>query len=193
MASHPPLLLHTPIALALKSFFTQLEERLELDRAVQVYLAGGMAAHLYTAQRMSEDIDAEFSARLALPQDLVVETTLEDGSPQLIYLDTNYNSSFALMHEDYTQDAVPVDFGLKWLQVYVLSPVDLAVSKIARWADNDRDDISALARHGLITADSLEQRANNAIDLAGYVGNIGMLRFNVRDAVALVRQVQTKA
>ncbi len=49
MVSYPPLLLHTPIALALKSFFTQLEERLQLDRAVQVCLADGMAAHLYTA------------------------------------------------------------------------------------------------------------------------------------------------
>jgi Nucleotidyltransferase of unknown function (DUF6036) len=190
MASHPALLLHTPVAVALKSFFTQLEDRLELDRAVQVYLAGGMAAHLYTAQRMTEDIDAEFSARLALPQDLVVETTLEDGSPQLIYLDTNYNSSFALMHEDYTQDAVPVDFGLKWLQVNVLSPVDLAVSKIARWADNDRDDIAALARAGLINAEQLERRANDAIDLAGYVGNINMLRLNVRDAVTLAKSMK---
>lgn len=158
MASHPPLLLHIPIALALKSFFTQLEERLQLDRAVQVYLAGGMAAHLYTAQPMSEDIDAEFSARLNLPQ-----------------------------------DAVPVEFGLKWLQLYVLSLVELAVSKIARWADNGRDDIAALARHGLITAESLEQRANDAIDLAGYVGQITMLRYNVRNAVALAKQVQTNA
>ena len=39
------------------------------------------------------------------------------------------------MHEDYTKDAVPIEFGLKWLLLYVLSPVDLAVSKIARWAD----------------------------------------------------------
>lgn len=50
-------------------------------------------------------------------------------------LKSDYNSSFALMHEDYTKDAVPIEFGLKWLLLYVLSPVDLAVSKIARWAD----------------------------------------------------------
>lgn len=86
-----------------------------------------------------------------------------------------------------------VKFGLKWLQLYVLSLVELAVSKIARWADNDRDDIAALARHGLITAESLEQRANDAIDLAGYVGQITMLRYNVRNAVALAKQVQTNA
>jgi hypothetical protein len=54
-------------------------------------------------------------------------------------------------------------------ELFVLSPVDLAVSKIARLADNDREDIQALVRLGLTTAQAIEQRATSA--LAGYVGN----------------------
>lgn len=62
--------------------------------------------------------------------------------------------------------------------------------KIARLADNDKEDIAALVRLGLTTADAIEQRATSA--LAGYVGGQAMLQVNLRDAVALARQVETE-
>jgi len=70
----------------------------------------------------------------------------------------------------------------------VLSPLDLAVSKIARLANNDKEDIAALVRLGLTTANEIEQRATSA--LAGYVGGQAMLRLNLQDTVALARQVE---
>jgi hypothetical protein len=102
----------------------------------------------------------------------------------------NYNSSFALMHEDHLDDSIPVDLGVDRIRVHVLSPVDLAVSKIARFADNDKEDIATLVRLGLTTADGIEQRATSA--LAGYIGGQAMLQRNLRDAVALARQVETE-
>lgn len=183
---------HTRTALAagLRELLRQLEERLSLAQPLKVYLAGGMAVHLYTASRVTTDVDAEFGSRVLLPNDLMVEVILEDGSPQVIYLDTNYNPTFALMHEDYLDDAIPVDFGLDNMRVLVLSPVDLAVSKIARLAQNDREDIQALVRLGLTTADEIEERATSA--LAGYVGGQAMLLLNLRDAVALAREAEPK-
>lgn len=181
---------HTALADGLRELFRRLEDRLSLRSPVNVYLAGGMAVHLYTANRVTTDVDAEFSGRIHLPNDLMVEVTLEDGTPQVVYLDTNYNSTFALMHEDYLDDAIPVDLGTEQLRVHVLSPVDLAVSKIARLADNDREDIAALVRLGLTTADEIERRATDA--LAGYVGGQAMLRMNLRDAVALARRVEAE-
>jgi hypothetical protein len=133
-------------------------------------------------------VDAEFGGRVYLPNDLMVEVTLEDGTQQVIYLDTNYNSTFALMHEDYLDDSIPVDLGVNQFRVHVLSPVDLAVSKIARFADNDKEDIAALVRLGLTTADEIEQRATGA--LACFIGGQAMLLLNLRDAVALARQVE---
>jgi hypothetical protein len=67
----------------------------------------------------------------------------------------------------------------------------LAVSKIARFADNDKEDIVALASLGLLTAEALESRAVAA--LGGFVGGLGMLRLNIRDAVALVKQHELAA
>lgn len=180
---------HTALAEGLRKLFKQLEERIALSKPLAVYLAGGMAVHLYTAKRVTTDVDAEFAGRVFIPNDLMVEITMEDGSSQLIYLDTNYNSTFALMHEDYREDAIPVDLGLEHIQVYVLSPVDLAVSKIARLASNDCEDIQELIRLGLTTADEIEQRAKSAV--AGYVGGQAALLLNLRDAVALARDAET--
>ena len=151
-------------------------------------MAGGKAVHLYTANRVTTDVDAEFGGRVHLPNDLLVEVTLEDGAQQVLYFDANYNSSFALMHEDYLDAAIPVDLGLDRIRVHVLSPVDLAVSKIARFTDNDKEDIAALVRLGLTSADEIERRATDA--LAAYVGRLSMLKQNLRDAVALARRLE---
>ncbi len=181
----------TALALGLQDLFRQLEKRLSLRSPINAYLAGGMAVHLYTANRVTTDVDAEFRGRIFLPGDLMVEVTLEDGSQQVVYLDTNYNSTFALMHEDYMDDAIPVDLGADQIRVHVLSPVDLAVSKIARFAENDKEDIAALVRLGLTNADDIERRATSA--LAGYVGGQDMLKLNLQDAVALAREVEIEA
>ena len=181
---------HTGTALAqgLRELLKQLEERLSLAKPLTIYLAGGMAVHLYTSERVTTDVDAEYSARVHIPDDVMVTINLEDGTPQVIYLDKNYNSSFALMHEDYRDDSIPVDLGLKHVVVRVLQPVDLAVSKIARLAENDREDIASLVRLGLTNANQIEQRASAAI--AGFVGGQSSLLVNLKDALSLARSVQ---
>jgi hypothetical protein len=190
MPTNPVFHTDTALAAGLRELLKQLEERLSLSSPVNVYLAGGMAVHLYTASRVTTDVDAEFGSRVFIPSDLVVDVTLEDGTLQTVYFDTNYNSSFALMHEDYLDNALALDMGTAHIKLYVLSPLDLAVSKIARFADNDKEDIAALVRLGLVTADEIEHRATSA--LGGYVGGLAMLRLNLRDALALARQVEAE-
>jgi len=182
--------MHTALAQGLKALLRQLEERLALQSPLKVFLAGGMAVHLYTASRVTTDVDAEFGSRVFLPSDLVVDVRLEDGTRELLYFDTNYNATFALMHEDYLDDAIALDMGVPQIRLYVLLPLDLAVSKIARFADNDKEDIAELVRLGLTTANEIEQRATQA--MAGYVGGLPMLRLNLRDAVALARQAEAE-
>jgi hypothetical protein len=186
MTQDPVFKLGTALAQGLKTLLEQLEDQLSLKSPLQVYLAGGMAVHLYTGKRVTGDVDAEFGGRILLPQDLAVVVTLEDGEEHVVYLDTNYNPTFALMHEDYQSDSWPLDLGLDQIRVSVLSPVDLAVSKIARLADNDREDIRELVVLGLTDAEAIEKRANQAI--GGYVGGMEMLKLNLRDAVAIARQ-----
>jgi len=89
MATNQAFHTRTALAEGLRELFKQLEERLSLRSPVNVYLAGGMAVHLYTASRVTTDVDAEFGGRVYLPNDLMVEVTLEDGTQQVVYLDTN--------------------------------------------------------------------------------------------------------
>jgi hypothetical protein len=71
--------------------------------------------------------------------------------------------------------------------VRVLSPVDLAVSKLSRYADPDRDDIKALARAGLLDPKGLRQRAEEA--LIGYIGRVDDVRISIDQASRMVEEV----
>ena len=185
MSDVPDFYLDTVLASALRTLLLDLEVKLELTQPIKVFLAGGMAVHLYTGSRVTCDVDAEFSARILIPSDLTVEVELEDGQLKEVYFDTNYNSTFALMHEDYDRDSIPIDLGLGFFQLNVLSPIDLAVSKIARFAPNDKEDIATLVAEGLVTADQIEARALEAA--ATFVGGERMMRMNIRDAVDIAR------
>ncbi|HSD53046.1 MAG TPA: DUF6036 family nucleotidyltransferase [Burkholderiales bacterium] len=147
---------------------------------VAMYVAGGAALHFYTGARISEDIDAVFSHRVALPDDLEVAYLDADGQARLLYFDRQYNDTFGLVHAAAHDDSLPLLLeGLdpRVLDVRLLAPVDLAVSKIARLSDQDREDIAALARAGLVKPPALRRRAEEA--LGGYVGDIDRVRTSI--------------
>ncbi len=143
---------------------------------IQARLAGGMAVNYWCGTRYTRDVDADFSRRFILPKNLTVEYTQKDGANAYIYFDHQYNTSLALLHENFDVDSVlheslnrPSSKGPRLVEVRVLSPIDLAVSKLARYTENDRRDIYALALHKLITVDSLRERAEQA--LQNFIGN----------------------
>ena len=70
------------------------------------------------------------------------------------------------------------------LDVRILTPLDLAVSKLGRFSEQDRSDIAALARRGLVSASSIEARALEA--LRGYVGDTRRLQGNIASAAEIV-------
>ena len=159
---------------------------------IAMYVAGGAAQLFYTGARVSEDIDASFSRRILLPDNLEVAYVDADGAARLLYLDRQYNESFALLHEDVHKDSLPVKIdGINpaIIDVRAFTPVDLAVSKIARFAEHDQDDIRALARAGLIKADEVRERAEQA--LGNYVGNLASVKTSIRLACELVRANET--
>jgi hypothetical protein len=158
---------------------------------ISMYVAGGAALHFYTGERTSRDIDASFSHRIMLPENLEASYRDADGGARLLYFDRQYNETFALMHEDARQDSVPLSLhgiDATVLDVRLLSALDLAVSKISRLSSQDREDIAALARHGLIRSRALRRRAEEA--LRGYVGNLDVLRKSIELAFHIVEDVE---
>ena len=105
------------------------------SQPVRMYVAGGAAMHLYTGERVSEDIDAVSSRRIALPEDLEVAYRDADGAARLLYFDRQYNDTFGLLHDEAHQDSVTLSLeGIdpRVIEVRLLSPLDLAVSKVGR-------------------------------------------------------------
>jgi len=154
---------------------------------IRMYVAGGTALHFHTGERVSVDVDAVFSRRIALPDGLDVAYRDEDGAARLLYFDRQYNDTLGLMHEDAYEDSVPLALeGIDptVLDVRILAPVDLAVSKLGRFSAQDRSDIVALARRGLITAAAMESRAIEAV--GSYVGDTQRLRGHIATAATLI-------
>lgn len=161
---------------------------------IHMYVAGGAALHFYTGERVTQDIDAAFSKRIALPEKLEISYRAADGAAQLLYLDRQYSDTLALIHEDAYRDSEPLALpGLEpeFLDVRLLTPTDLAVSKIGRFTSQDRDDIAALARHGLVHSASLRTRAEEAV--GNFVGDTTRLRGNIETACRIVADVESRS
>lgn len=72
----------------------------------------------------------------------------------------------------------------------LLSPLDLAVTKIGRMAGQDRNDIALLAHLGLVTEAALRKRAEEA--LLNYVGDLGRVQGSIEIACRTVAASQPK-
>ena len=158
---------------------------------IRMVVAGGAALHLLTGARVSEDVDAVFSKRVLFNEEIEVSYRDPDGRARLLYLDRNYNDTLGLLHEDAHADAQSIDIpGIdkKLIDVRVLSPIDLAVTKLSRFADQDREDTLLLAREGLIDSASLRKRAEDA--LTGYVGDSNPVRNSIDIACRLIESAQ---
>jgi hypothetical protein len=159
---------------------------------IRMYVAGGAALHLYTGERVSRDIDATFSHRIALPENLEVAYRDADGAARLLYFDRQYNDTLGLLHEDARDDSVPLILegtDSSVLEVRLLSALDLAVSKIGRFSGQDRDDIALLARRRLISSAALRQRAEEA--LQAYVGETSRVQGSIELAVRIINDIET--
>lgn len=158
---------------------------------IKLYVAGGAALHLRTGSRVSADIDATFSRRVVIRDALEASYLDADGRARLVYFDRNYNATLGLLHEDAYEDSEHIDLpeiDSKVLEVRVLSALDLAVSKLARFSDQDREDMEILAREGLINAKSLRVRAEEA--LGGYVGEVQSVQTSIELACKLVGAIR---
>ena len=182
---------------AFKSLVQRLVRSVKVDpkEPIEMYVAGGAALHFFTGARMTDDVDAVFNRKLLVPSDLAVIYRDAGGKARSVYFDASYNESYALLHEDAHQDAARLGLaGIEGARIFVLQPVDLAVSKLARFAEIDRKDILRLAQDGLITSRELRQRAEAA--LPGYVGNADSLRTSLdiacRDIKAIERSVEPR-
>lgn len=197
----PQLFTDTPLSKAIFELFSGLEEALTAtyeqlpSGVIKAYIFGGCAVHIYTNARGSNDLDAELQASKQLDLHSILldvdEVYFEDPEhgPSSLYLDANFNTAIASVPTSYTSDAIGLLTGENKLHIYLVSALDVAVSKLSRLAPDDMKDIIALYKKGLFTLEDFEENAQDAVD---YSATPGSLKSNVDYAIRELRELDLK-
>ena len=130
---------------------------------VDAYIVGGAAVHFHTNSRVSNDVDTILSNSVKLPNDLVVAWIDENNITQRLSYDYTYNSALGLMQEDFDRRSVLIKTIDEKLNIHILHPIDLIISKIARFSDSDEDDIRELIKSRDFNREELHKLATDAI------------------------------
>ena len=132
---------------------------------VKAYLTGGAAIHYYCNSRVSDDVDLIMQHAVKIPEDLFVVWLNEKGILEQVHYDYTYNSTLGLLHEDYEDRATQMITIDEKFEINLLSPVDLIISKLSRFAQNDEEDIMNIIKTGLVDKQELYKLATDAINV----------------------------
>lgn len=146
--------------------------------------------NFHTGARMSDDADISWSRKVAIPDDLKIFEVVNPEDPtdiRLVTMDGEFGDYLGSFHPDWKKDSIFVG-QIGDIMIHVINPLDLAVSKLGRFQDRDRQDIEILAQHRLFTSDQLHARGAEAIE--EYVGDTTFIQYNLREAVEMVRRIE---
>ena len=170
---------------------SELSRRLgPLAEPLQAWIAGDFALHYYTQHRISRDVDIKWSHQILLPPDMqVFEITVpgSEAGKQVVVMDGNFNDVLGSFPPDWEKRSHEVQ-RIGSMLLHVIDPVDLAVSKVARFSERDREDIRALAGLGLVDPEAFAERGKEALDY--YVGDLTFVRYNLADAGEIIRSAR---
>jgi hypothetical protein len=148
-------------------------------------VAGGMAVHIYTGDRITYDVDAEFHHKLLIPENIMVNFSFDGKKFNKLYFNYRYTTTLSLMHPDYIENSVPLDVGINNFNVSILSPIDLIVSKIARLQPVDISDISKLINKFNISSKELELHIEES--LIYYPIQADFIKHNIRNVLEIAQ------
>jgi len=144
-----------------RSFFAEVDA--QLSAAVQLHCCGGfVVTQLYGVARTTSDVD--FLGVVPYVAGALTEIAGR-GSPlhrkHKLYLDA---VTVATPPENYEDRLVPMFPGV-WprLSLFALEAHDLALSKLERNGERDRDDVQQLARAGQLNPEILKERYYNEL------------------------------
>lgn len=190
----------SPIALAIFELFSELENWILENHsdlphgAVKAFIFGGCAFHIHTNARGSNDIDAEIHAIKQLRKEDIllflknndVEYIDNNNLETNLEFDPGFNTSLASIDPDYIERTIPL-LTEHVVEVYLVSGLDLAVSKLARLSDRDIEDIKELFLKNKFTLEELEKSANNAMD---YYATPQQLESNISYMISMLSELR---
>lgn len=160
--------------------------------SIRAFIFGGCAVHLYTNARGSNDLDVELEALKSLNiHELIVEVEDADyeddtGAYRTLTLDNTFNPAIPDLHPDWREDSHAIQVGEHVLHIYLVSPVDIAVSKLGRCTSDDISDMIALYSQNYFTIEQFSARAQEALD---YSPTPDRLQSNIDFAIKQLREL----
>lgn len=192
--------IQTPFSKAIFQMFENLDTYLKENyndlpnEAVKVYLFGGCAIHLHIGNRASNDLDAELEPIQKLKPLTTLEAAIkavgfddEEGDYCMLDFDGNFNPTIAPIHPDYKERSSLLHTTKSNLvSLYLVSAVDIAVSKLGRFVSVDQEDIINLFQNNMFTLEDFRETAEEAKSYCGVATN--KLKFNIDIAIDLLEE-----
>jgi len=98
-----------------------------------------------------------------------------------------YSPTLGLMHEDYDRRAIFKFSVENKLNVYILDPVDLMISKLSRFGEQDQEDIKRIIQNDLVNKTEFEKLATDAINIAS-TGRLETLKLHLELALDMFEE-----
>jgi len=148
----------------------------ELERKIILVAAGGTAMTLLDLKPSTIDID--FTG----PYDDIKEfNRIQKSLPHGFKVDTWTDGAVfsQMLPEDYLEKSMPVKTKLVHIQLKVLHPLDIVVTKIGRLNERDLQDIKALIERFRLKKSQIEKRAR----AVRYAGNQKVYELNLQQVL----------
>ncbi len=140
-----------------RSFLLAIDEK--LNEAVSVHCIGGFAmTFFYGVNRTTSDLDFLVAGS---PQAAILQAIAGTGTELHRRFEVQVHPVAIVTYpEDYAARLIPMweTLPVNHLRLFALEAHDLALTKLERNQDVDRDDISELAEKGLLDESTLEER-----------------------------------
>lgn len=148
-----------------------------------------------SSDRSSNDVDVELRFTETLkPKRNEIENAVgaidfddENDDPKTIVFDGSFNPTLGLLDPEYENRAESIyQTNSKLIRLYLVSAVELAVSKLGRYETNDRQDIINLYQNQKFTLKEFKEVAAEALSYCGASPN--KVEFNIKMAIKLLEE-----
>lgn len=179
---------------AVFEMFEKIADKYEYQYQTQVFIVGGVAIHFYTEYRVSDDLDVILNHRIDIPNDLI--TYYNDGDREVsLHFDDTYNETLGYMHENFKQDSLRLKLIDGKIDVRLLSPEDLIISKLSRFQEQDVEDIKKLINRVKINKDILFEKIDDIISSSFEFDNKykkNEIEYKIKDLKDIFQQKELK-
>lgn len=169
---------------------------------INVYISGGSAMSFYNSTRETLGLDMEVkfqNKKVLIPSLELNHTDIILPNMQKLYIDSIFHPQFYIMSKNYISNSIPIDIfkyeknNIVIIKPYIISPLDLILSKLTRWTPNDQNDVYLLIENHFVIKEQLKDEIELALASAiiGYIDNTNRLNNNINECLDMFQNLNS--